>query len=264
MSVNRLLIAGLLGPELARWKAGGHRPVIWWRDDDARGPSPALDRLLALSNRFEAPITLAAVPDGDIKALSMACRETPGVELAIHGFRHENRAPLGQPSGEVNDLDLLADVVVELGTALDVFRRAGVKASLFVPPWNNAHPTLKTALGLQGLALSCYGEMRHEDEPTSRLDTHLDVMRWKPRARFRGAIRFLLRARRLLVERRLKQVWDEPLGLLTHHLDHDEAAWLFLEAFLPVAKPVSRRSLVGERAARGGFGALRTPSLKTG
>ena len=249
MWLNRLLIAAFIGPELARWKASGHAPVVWWRDDDARRPTPALDRLLTLSSRFEAPITVAAVPDGDIQALAQACRAVDGVELAIHGFRHENRAASGRPSGEVNDLERLADVVLELGTALDVFRRAGARASLFVPPWNNAHPTLKAALALHGLELSCYGEFRSEDA-SARLDTHLDVMRWKPEPRFRGAARFLLRARRQLVERRLKMLWDEPLGLLTHHLDHDDDAWRFLEAFLPVVKPVSRRSIVGEPVAK--------------
>jgi predicted deacetylase len=244
MSLRRLLIAALLGPELARWKASGHTPVFWWRDDDARGPTPALERLLALSVRFEAPITLAAVPDGDIATLARGCRAIPGVELAVHGFQHENRAPPGQPSGEVNDLDRLADVMSDLGTAIDVFRRAGVAPKLFVPPWNNAHPTLKRALNLQSLALSCYGEMREPD----RLDAHLDVMRWKPTPRFRGVVRFLLRTRRLLVERREKGAWAEPLGLLTHHLDHDEAAWRFLETFLPVVKPVARMAIDGPAA----------------
>ena len=253
MSLNRFLIAAILGPELQRWKAGGHTPVFWWRDDDARETTPALDRLLDLAGRFQAPITVAVVPDGDIRSLAEACRVVPGAELAIHGFRHENRAPPGQPSGEVNDLDRLADVMLELGTALDAFRRAGVRCSLFVPPWNNAHPTLKKAISLRGLSLSCYGAMRSGDEP-ARLDTHLDVMRWKPEPRFRGAARFLLRARRALAERRLKGLWDEPLGLLTHHLDHDERAWRFLEAFLPIAGPVSRMTIVappvGERSRR--------------
>ena len=264
MWLNRLLITAIIGPELARWKARGRAPVVWWRDDDARRPTPALDRLLTLSTRFGAPITMAAVPDGDIHALAEACRAAGGVELAIHGFRHENRAPSGQSSGEVNDLDRLADVILELGTALDVFRRAGARASLFVPPWNNAHPTLKTALRLHGLGLSCYGEFRGEEDLT-RLDTHLDVLRWKPEPRFRGAARFLLRTRRQMVERRLKNLWDEPLGLLTHHLDHDEDTWRFLEAFLPVVKPVSRRSIVGEPVAKTRFGVSpTTASLRVG
>ncbi|HWW27049.1 MAG TPA: polysaccharide deacetylase, partial [Caulobacter sp.] len=90
MLLHRLLIAGVIGPELARWKAAGHAPAFWWRDDDARRATPALDRLLALSTRFAAPITIAAVSDGDIAALVQACRAVPGAELAIHGFRHEN------------------------------------------------------------------------------------------------------------------------------------------------------------------------------
>jgi hypothetical protein len=239
MSPYRLLIAVVLGPELQRWKDHGHAPVIWWRDDDARGPTPALDRLLALSERFAAPITIAAVPDGDIAALSKACLTVPGVELAIHGFRHENRAPAGQPSGEVNDQDRLSGVVLDLGTALDVFRRAGVRPTLFVPPWNNAHPTLEKALGLLGLGLSRYGALSSEGSPP-RIDAHLDVMRWKPRARFRGAMKVLLRTRRLLVDRRERGLWREPLGLLTHHLDHDAQTWRFLEAFLAAVTVVSR------------------------
>ncbi|MGR4864039.1 polysaccharide deacetylase family protein [Caulobacter sp. LARHSG274] len=239
MLLNRLLIKAIVGPELARWKAAGHWPALWWRDDDARQPTPALDRLLTLSNRFDAPLTLAAVPDGDIAALAKTCRQVRGVELAIHGFRHENRAPSGKPAGEVNDHDEVADVVLELGVALDVFRRAGVVATLFVPPWNNVHPTLKKALALHGLGLSGYGERRSLDAP-ARVDVHLDLMRWKPRPRFRGAARFLLRARRLLAERRRAGLWDEPLGLLTHHLDHDADSWRFLEAFLSTVTPIRR------------------------
>jgi predicted deacetylase len=250
MSLHRLLIAVMIGPELARWKAGGHAPVFWWRDDDARRPTPALERLLALSLRFEAPITIAAVPDGDIAAVAKACRAVPGAELAIHGFRHENRAPPGWAAGEVNDLDRLADVLADLDAAIGVFRRAGVTPRLFVPPWNNAHPILKQALGQRGVGLSCYGDLRGQAEP-ERLDAHLDVMRWKPAPRFRGAVRFLARTRRQLAERRKKAAWDEPVGLLTHHLDHDENTWRFLEAFLPVAKPVGRAA-IGQPAAKSG------------
>ncbi|WP_421737934.1 DUF2334 domain-containing protein [Caulobacter sp.] len=243
MTFHGLLITALLGPELARWKAAGHAPVFWWRDDDARRPSPALDRLLELSRRFGAPITLAAVPDGDLPALAQVCASTPGVELAIHGFRHENRAPAGQPSGEVNDQDSLEGVAAEVEAAIAVFARAGVEAELFVPPWNNAHPTLDAALVRHGLVVSRYGELRAPGAAPPRIDAHLDVMRWKPTARFRGARRFLLRARRLLVERRVRGLWDDPIGLLTHHLDHDEASWTFLEAFLARFTPVSRRGL---------------------
>ncbi|HWU14716.1 MAG TPA: hypothetical protein VN157_11985, partial [Caulobacter sp.] len=51
MSLHRLLIAGVIGPELVRWKAAGHAPIFWWRDDDAR----VLLRFLALGDVEERP-----------------------------------------------------------------------------------------------------------------------------------------------------------------------------------------------------------------
>jgi hypothetical protein len=236
MPLNRLLIAVIVGPERLLWRVGGQAPQVWWRDDDARWPTLAFERLLDLSTRRAAPLTVAAVPDGDLAALAEACRATPGVELAIHGFRHQNRAAPGAPSGEINDQDRLEDVVSELGGAVSAFARAGTPATLFVPPWNSVHPTLSSAL-------VGYGQARNASAAPPRLDAHLDVMRWKPRPRFRGAIRFLLRLRRLLAQRRRAQVWDEPIGLLTHHLDHDPAAWAFLEDFLTVFRPVASGDL---------------------
>ncbi|MBU4436613.1 MAG: DUF2334 domain-containing protein [Alphaproteobacteria bacterium] len=241
MLLYRTLISVLLDSELGRWSARGKAPVFWWRDDDARRPGPALNRLLRLSERFEAPLTLAVVPDGDIAALVAACATTPDVELAIHGFRHENRAPEGLPSGEVHDGDSLDEVTAELTAAIAAFAQAGLKPELFVPPWNNAHPTLNAALAHHGLAVSRYGQARAPEASPPRVDAHLDLMRWKPTARFRGGVRVLLRARRLLAERRLGGQWDQPIGLLTHHLDHDEPTWTFLEAFLSRITPVSRR-----------------------
>jgi peptidoglycan/xylan/chitin deacetylase (PgdA/CDA1 family) len=243
MDFNRLLIAALLGPELARWKARGKTPVFWWRDDDARRSGPALDRLLSLSHRHQAPLTIAAVPDGRLETLAEACAETPDIELAIHGFRHENRAPTGQPSGEINDGDTPEQVLARLDEALAAFAAAGVRPTLFVPPWNNVHPTLEAALAARGVALSGWDQSASPDATPPRLDAHLDVMRWKPKARFRGAIRFLSRARRLLAQRRKAERWDEPMGFLTHHLDHDEAAWAFTEIFVATFRPVSRRAL---------------------
>ena len=40
-------------PNLTRWRDEGRTLPIWWRDDDAIAPTPALERLLALAERFE-------------------------------------------------------------------------------------------------------------------------------------------------------------------------------------------------------------------
>lgn len=232
LSVQRWVFAAALGLELHLWARDGHRPRFWWRDDDARRPSAALTRLLDLSKRYGAPLTLATVPDEDLAAIAALVGQHETLEIAIHGFCHENRAKPGGPSGEIIDTDRLEDVSARLDLIKRKLKLVGLAATAFVPPWNNLHPTLEKALELHDLELSCHGQMRQMGQRPVRIDTHLDLMRWKPTARFRGTLRLALRARRLLATRRRLGAWDEPLGILTHHLDHDEATWQFLEFFL--------------------------------
>ena len=224
----------ILGRELARWRRVGRRPVLWWRDDDARAPTPQLERLIALSTRHRRPLTVAAIPDGDLPALAVLTATAPAVALAVHGFRHRNRAPLGDPSGEVIDGDDVDDVAAQVAAASARFAAAGAATPLFVPPWNNIHTTLLAALPAGGVeVLSGFdGPRRRETSGLRRLDAHLDVMRWGEAPRFRGRTRFLGRLRRQLAERRRHGRWSEPIGLLTHHLDHDPGAWRFLDQFL--------------------------------
>jgi hypothetical protein len=106
-----------------------------------------------------------------------------------------------------------------------------------VPPWNDAHPLLERALASCGYAgWSVNGEMasgeRRPGDGLPRVDVHLDLMRWRGGARFRGKGRFLKAFRMELRRRRRAGLWDAPIGLLTHHLAHDEASWAFLESFL--------------------------------
>ena len=69
-------------------------------------------------------------------------------------------------------------------------------------------------------------------EKAPRVDAHIDLLRWRGGARFRGEGKILERLRELLAERRQAGLWAAPVGLLTHHLDHDEAAWRFLDRFI--------------------------------
>jgi hypothetical protein len=103
---------------------------------------------------------------------------------------------------------------------------------VFVPPWNDVHPELEQALSDAGyIGWSAAGEPRRRGALT-RLDIHLDLLRWRGGARFRGPRKFLRELATELRTRRLAEAWHEPIGLLTHHLDHDEEAWAFLEQFL--------------------------------
>lgn len=221
-----------LALESRRWRAAGRKPVLWWRDDDVRDDTPALRRLLALASRTGVPLTLAAIPDGDRSGLARALAGAAGVTLVQHGVDHRNRAVEGSGSGE-----FAAETAPDtIAAALDDgwARLAGLPGALkvFVPPWNAVHRALPPALAKQGyLGWSAWAQMEPGGAPW-RVDAHLDLLRWKGGGRFRGAGAIHARLARLLAERRLAGRWDAPIGLLTHHLDHDEAAWAFLARFL--------------------------------
>lgn len=234
----------ILGRELRLWAEAGRAPVLWWRDDDARAPGEALDRLLALSRRHAAPLTLAAIASPHLSALVHRVEVEPTVEIAVHGFKHINRQPAGRGFGEVVAEDSLEWVRAQLRATVMAFHKAGAQPTLFVPPWNNLQPRLIEALGDSSItAVSAFDQARGVSDGVARLDAHLDVLRWKGGGRFRGRWRFLSRMRRLLAQRRVSENWDEPMGLLTHHLDHDAATWAFLDQFLAAFQIHARQDL---------------------
>jgi len=247
MSRPPLAFRLILGPELALWARAGHAPVIWWRDDDARAPTWALEHLLSLSRRHAAPLTLAAIAGPGLPLLARRVRTEPQVEVAVHGFRHVNRHPAGQGAGEIVDGDDSDWIQAQLRATVTLFQRAGLAPTLFVPPWNNLKPRLVALLPCGSItAVSAFDQDRSASGGVLRLDAHLDVLRWKNGGRFRGTWRFLSRMRRLMVQRRRSGRWDEPMGLLTHHLDHDKATWLFLEQFLAAFPVTARLQLTGD------------------
>lgn len=247
MPRSPLVFRLVLGSELALWAKAGRAPVLWWRDDDARAPTWALEHLLSLSRRHGAPLTLAAIAGPGLTPLTRRVGAEPRVELAVHGFRHVNRQPPGQGFGEIVDGDDLGWIRAQLRATIARFHRAGVAPTLFVPPWNNLEPRLLEVLpGSSLIAVSAFGQNRNVRDRIARLDAHLDVLRWKNGGQFRGTWRLLSRMRRLMAERRKAGRWDEPIGLLTHHLDHDKASWRFLGQFLTVFTITARRQLTGE------------------
>ncbi|MET3666882.1 polysaccharide deacetylase family protein [Caulobacter sp. 1776] len=250
MSRLPLVFRLLLGPELLLWAKAGRTPVLWWRDDDARVPTGALEQLLNLARRHGAPLTLASIAGPNLPLLVRRVETEPGVEIAVHGFKHVNRQPEGRGFGEIVEEDSIDWVRAQLRATVIAFHRAGAAPTLFVPPWNNLAPQLIAALPeCSILAVSGFDRLSGMEGPVARLDAHLDVLRWKGGGRFRGSWRFLSRMRRLLAQRRLTGRWDEPIGLLTHHLDHDKATWLFLERFLAAFRMTPRRQLTGDATA---------------
>ena len=217
--------------ELLRWRRAGRRARLWWRDDDAAGPCAALDRLLEISAATAAPLTLAVIPAGDMEGLSHVLNGALLVNVTQHGVDHQNRRT-GRAAGEFADDWSEARIADALASGWDRIAELPRAWRVFVPPWNDIHTALEGALRTCSFtAWSVEGGLGDEGG-LPRVDVHLDLMRWRGGARFRGRRRFLSGLTRELARRRRAGRWDSPVGLLTHHLAHDAAAWDFLALFL--------------------------------
>lgn len=221
----------LLSWELARWRAAGRRARLWWRDDDARAPGPALERLLAHALAFDAPLTLAVIPDSDRADLAKRLASVRGVRVVQHGADHVDRS-VGGGAFEFPPEHTAEQIAAALRDGWTRLAPLPGALKLFTPPWNAIHPRLTDALASERyVGWSAWAQVAPKATPP-RVDTHLDLLRWNPTPRFRGAGRLASQLRRQLARRRKAGTWDSPIGLLTHHLDHDEAAWKWLAGLM--------------------------------
>lgn len=222
-----------LTAELDLWRAAGRTACFWWRDDDAANPSPALERLIALT-RHAAPLVLASVPGKATPALAERTRSEPLVEIVQHGWMHLNHSPSGEKASEFPAARPLDNRIADLTQGRD--RLATLFGPqfipVFVPPWNRIGPDLAALLPEFGLiGLSTFGP-RRQQAGGRVVNTHVDPIAWKDGRRFRGESHALKQVVEHLTARRLGTAdADEPTGILTHHLDHDGPMWDWLEAF---------------------------------
>jgi hypothetical protein len=219
--------------ELARWRGAGRVPDFWWRDDDAGPASPALARLLALARGSGVPLALAIVPANADPAVLAGL--DAGVSAIQHGTDHVNRAGQGEKKTEFPAAEAATEAVARLSRSLGILRQQAPErfVPVLAPPWNRLPERLIPHLGTAGYAgISRYGA-RGAAEPCPRLrqvNTHVDIIAWRGDRGFVGEQAALAAAARHLAARRSGAVdGDEPTGLLTHHLCHDEGAWRFLE-----------------------------------
>jgi hypothetical protein len=224
----------VLTRELDAWRAAGRIATFWWRDDDATAPSPALDRLLALQQKYATPLAIAVIPARAQPGLAERLTGIGGVSVVQHGWAHANHAPVGASKAELGPHRSEALVLGELARgqiALDALFDDWLR--LLVPPHNRIAKTVAKALPAAGyVALSTYGPRRAAKPGLVEVNTHADIMNWVSRA-FVGAGPALdLVIRHLQARRTGTADAKEPTGLLTHHLAHDAAAWSFTDAFL--------------------------------
>ncbi|MCF8480492.1 MAG: polysaccharide deacetylase family protein [Rhodospirillum sp.] len=228
--------------ELAAWRREGKRVPLWWRDDDATLPSPALDRLLSLTAERAIPVHLAVIPRDATLALSDRLRPVAAVHVLVHGWTHRNHEPPDRKKAEFGSGRPLALVLDEARSGLDRLTTlfGDQCAPILIPPWNRFSPDLPAELARLGyVALSAFGpEPKVHGLP--RWNTHLDVIDWHGSRSLTPPDQLIAQVTALLKERRhppsaphqIPARPFRPLGLLTHHLDHDAAVWSFLETLL--------------------------------
>ncbi len=215
-----------LAGELARWRAAGRLPELWWRDDDAAAPTPALRRLLAVSSESGVPLAVAAI--------ALACEGEALQEaqfVVMHGCDHRNRASSGEKKTEFPVSESDAAALERLARARERLARLAEKRFIPVlaPPWNRIRENLISRLPEAGLhGLSRYGARGAPKKGVCEVNTHVDIIAWRRDRRFLGEDEALGLLVQQLEERRAA-AGDEPVGLLTHHALHDAETWRFLE-----------------------------------
>jgi hypothetical protein len=224
-----------LDAELARWADAGRVAGVWWRDDDAVAPSPALDALLGIRARLGLPLAIAVIPARAQPGLAARLANETGVVVWQHGWAHMNHAAVGAPKAELGPERPPGFVLGELvrgWLALDrVFGPSGWHKAL-VPPHNRIAPALAAALPGAGYAGLSAGLGPRPAGTRFVVNAHVDIMDWSTRG-FAGedaALGALVDS--LAAHREGRADPGEPVGFLTHHLAHDAGAWRFTEAAL--------------------------------
>ncbi|GLS33187.1 Polysaccharide deacetylase [Mesorhizobium albiziae] len=212
--------------ELARWERAGRKADFWLRDDDAVEPTTALDRLLALTEKYGVPATLAVIPAFTGADLVERLADAPHVTVAVHGWSHENHAAAGEKKQELGrhrDRDIVLD---ELSQGLaHMGRLHGPRlVPLLVAPWNRIDSALIAGLVPIGFeALSVFGASK--PAALQMVNSNVDLMDWHGTGgcRDHGAL-----VGDIVAQLSRSLDGGDAVGILTHHLVHDEAAWLFL------------------------------------
>jgi hypothetical protein len=220
--------------ELELWSKAGRKPRLWLRDDDAVAPSQALDRFLALCERYDVPAVLAVVPEPTGADLARRLGIADRVNVAVHGWRHANHALPNEKKAELGKHRPASEVIAELTNGMSKLSALhGAKLlPMLVPPWNRIDESLLPAISDAGFrAVSSFADalIGREAGDLAIINTHLDIMDWSTR---RGGDHSVLAGHFVDALKKSRNNGAYPVGILTHHLVHDESAWDFLDQLL--------------------------------
>jgi hypothetical protein len=227
-----------LRTELDLWHAAGEKATLWWRDDGVADWTPALYRLIRVAEAGPVPLALSVAPMNADPRLAARLKRESRVRVLQHGYALRNNAgadalPSEYPPGRAKNA-LVGEICAGWLRMSELFGRQAL--SVFVPPWNRmgeALPDALAALGFKGV--STFGprpRLKAEDSIVT-VNAHVDPLTWGDSPRFGGEAAVLNALIGHLKARREGPAdFNEPTGLLTQHLDLDEAAWAFLEGLV--------------------------------
>jgi hypothetical protein len=218
--------------ELANWAANGRTPRLYLRDDDAVCDSDALQKLFRFCEENGAPLLLASVPEPTGQSLGLAVRAFPLCTGAVHGYRHASHSPKGEKPCELGRHRPVETVLDELKKGreklADLFD--GRLSGLLVPPWNRIHDEVAiraAEVGFRGI--SAHGWLlQNTAHRLATVNAHIDIIHWSGGIKGRDWPWIATELLRALREARLRGY--RAIGILTHHLAHDDAAWVVLDA----------------------------------
>jgi hypothetical protein len=233
--------------ELDCWIRRGLKARFWVRDDDACEMSSSLARLHDLASRFDITVGLAMIPSKIRPGLlEFLTHEGHRFHPMCHGWQHINYAPAGHKPSEFGNDRPISAVVEDAKSALSTFRNFFADSDVvFVPPFGQISRAMIKALpgigfvGMSGgpgwlerklLHLSFFGiriprvnvEIRSR---IPRLDVQIDPIDWQKRTAHSADTICEIIVRCLRLRRLGFLPSGMPVGLVTHHLDHDDKVW---------------------------------------
>ncbi|MGB7205698.1 MAG: polysaccharide deacetylase [Anderseniella sp.] len=215
-----------LEDELRVWQHDGAVPRIWWRDDDAVTLTPALEKLQELAERADTQVLLAIIPAHADARLATYVKASSHLTACVHGWAHVNHATYPDKKCELGNHRPLQDVLadVERGCARVRALFEGEFAPVLVPPWNRMRLDLVPHLAEVGIM--AFSTFTHKlQEPRIQANTHVDIMSWKGVGGARGKSLDEVAGDLTTAFGVSRKNGGYPIGLLSHHLVHDETAW---------------------------------------
>lgn len=221
--------------ELARWRAADLTLPLWWRDDDAVKPTPALAKLLRLSEEIGVPVHSAVIPKAAEPALAEFAQAHHMMIPVVHGWAHDNHSPQGTKKAEFGQARTGSRAETEAGLARMRLLFGSNMLAMFVPPWNRIDPQVTARLAGQGfVALSTFTpRVSREVAGLVQINTHIDPINWRAGGGLVDIEQIIAKTVSLLQDRRAGHAEiEEPLGFLSHHLVHDQPIWAFNRSYL--------------------------------